>query len=126
MIKNGSRYITTDTTINKDRKVVELSLGEPTLQYVHIYGEWKNGKSDEYFVPSYVFPVENRPKDGYAPETITIPLVSEFVQKIEPMDPIIYSTKPAIEKSAEAESEERKIEFSFSFVTFGVAELNTI
>lgn len=99
MIKNGSRYISPDMPLDKNRKVVELKLGEPTLEYVHIYGEWKNGKSDEYFVPAYVFPVESAPKEGFVSQTITIPLVEEFVQKINPgpMDPIIYSTKPAIE-----------------------------
>ena len=99
MIKNGSRYISPDMPVDKNRKVVELTLGEPTLEHVHIYGEWKNGKSDEYFVPAYVFPVENAPKEGFVSQTITIPLVEEFVQKINPgpMDPIIYSTQPATE-----------------------------
>lgn len=99
MIKNGGRYIMTDDTVNKDRKIVELSLGEPTLNYVTIYGEWKDGKTEEYYVPAYVFPVENAPKEGYAPQTIVIPLVEEFVQRITPgaVDPIIYSTKPTTE-----------------------------
>jgi hypothetical protein len=99
MIKNGGRYIMTDTTVNKDRKVVELTLSEPSLNYVTIYGEWKDGKTEEYYVPAYVFPVENAPKEGYAPQTIIIPLVEEFVQRMEggPMDPIIYSAKPAAE-----------------------------
>ena len=99
MIKNGGRYIMNDTTINKDRKVVELILGEPSLNYVTIYGEWKDGKSEEYYVPAYIFPIENPPKEGFAPATIVIPLVEEFVQRIDaaPMDPVIYSAKPAAE-----------------------------
>ncbi len=99
MIKSGGRYITTDESINKDRKVVELTLGEPSLSYVTIYGEWKNGRSEEFYVPAYIFPVENPPKEGYAPQTIIIPLVEEFVQRFTPgpMDPIIYSEKPVVE-----------------------------
>lgn len=99
MIKNGGRYIMNDTTINKGRKVVELTLGEPSLNYVTIYGEWKDGKTEEYYVPAYIFPIENPPKEGFAPATIVIPLVEEFVQRIDvaPMDPVIYSAKPAAE-----------------------------
>lgn len=97
MIKNGGRYIMPDDTASKDRKVVELTLGEPTLEYVDIYGEWRDGKSEEYYVPAYVFPVENPPKEGYVPATIIVPLVEEFVQTVTPMDPIIYSTKAATE-----------------------------
>ncbi len=63
MIKSGGRYITTDDTMNKDRKTVELMLDEPTLNYVTIYGEWKDGKTEEYYVPAYIFPVENPPKE---------------------------------------------------------------
>jgi len=99
MIKNGGRYINTDTRANEGRKVVNLTLGEPTLGYTHIYGEWQNGKTTEYFVPAYIFPVKNPPTEGYAPNTIVIPLVESFVQKVQigPMDPIIYSTEPAVE-----------------------------
>jgi hypothetical protein len=99
MIKNGGRYINTDTSANAGRKVVNISLGEPTLGYAHIFGEWKNGKTTEYLVPAYIFPVKNPPKEGYAPNTIVIPLVESFVQKVQigPMDPIIYSTEPAVE-----------------------------
>jgi hypothetical protein len=99
MIKSGGRYIITDDTVNKDRKVVELTLGEPTLSYVTMYGEWKDGKTEEYYVPAYIFPVENPPKEGYAPTTIITPLVEEFIQRINPgqMDPIIYSAEPVAE-----------------------------
>lgn len=82
MIKSGGRYIMTDDTVNKDRKVVELTLGEPALSYVTIYGEWKDGKSEEYYVPAYIFPVENPPKEGYAPSNIIIPLIEEFVERV--------------------------------------------
>lgn len=99
MIKNGGRYINTDTSANAGRKVVNITLGEPTLGYAHIFGEWKNGKTTEYLVPAYIFPVKNPPKEGYTPSTIVIPLVESFVQKVQigPMDPIIYSTEPAVE-----------------------------
>jgi hypothetical protein len=82
MIKSGGRYIMTDDTVNKDRKVVELTLGEPILSYVTIYGEWKNGKTEEYYVPAFVFPVENPPKEGYAPSNIIVPFVEEFVERV--------------------------------------------
>lgn len=99
MIKSGGRYINTDESITKDRKVVELTLGEPSLSYVAIFGEWKNGRSEEFYVPAYIFPVENPPKEGYAPQMIVIPVVEEFVQRFTPgpMDPTIYSEKPVVE-----------------------------
>ncbi len=99
MIKSGGRYIMNDNSINKERKIVELTLDEPALNYVTIYGEWKDGKTEEYYVPAYIFSVENPPKEGYAPSNIVVPLVEDFVQHVTsgPVDPIIYSTEPVAE-----------------------------
>lgn len=98
MLRNGGRYIYTNQPADTSgRKVVDISLGEPKLTYIHIYGEWKNGRSEEYYVPAYVFPVLNPPTDAYYMQNqIIVPLVQEFVQTIDyqPMDPIIYSDKP--------------------------------
>jgi hypothetical protein len=99
MIKSGGRYITTEGGIPPERKVVDVELSEPSMGYVHLFGEWKNGTSQEYFVPAYIFAVENPPKEGFSQNTIIVPLVKEFTQTVHPMpvDPIVYSTEPVAE-----------------------------
>lgn len=99
MIQSGGRYIMPEGSVGTNQKVVDITLGEPTLGYVHLFGEWKNGASSEYFVPAYIFPVENPPKDGFGQNTIIIPLIKEFTQKAGPMpvDPIVYSSEPVAE-----------------------------
>lgn len=108
MLKNGGRYIYTNQPADTSgRKVVDINLGEPKLTYVHIYGEWKNGRSEEYYVPAYIFPVMNAPTDAYYMQNqIVVPLVQEFVQTIDyqPMDPIIYSDMPVAEPAVKEEA----------------------
>lgn len=98
MVKSGGRYIN-DEVPPQDRTVVDVPVGDPSLGYVHLFGEWKNGTSQEYFVPAYIFSVENPPKENFAQNTIIVPLVKEFTQTVGPMpvDPIIYSTEPVAE-----------------------------
>jgi hypothetical protein len=99
MIKSGGRYITTEGTLPPERKVVDVELSEPSMGYVHLFGEWKNGTSEEYYVPAYIFSVENPPKENFGQNTVIVPLVKEFTQTVGPMpvDPIIYSTEPVAE-----------------------------
>lgn len=75
MIPFGGRY---ESKANPDQKVVNLTLGEPTIEYVHIYGEWKDNKADEYYVPAYVFPVINKPEGSYIQDNVILPLVQDF------------------------------------------------
>jgi hypothetical protein len=72
MVKSGGRYISTDTGTGK---VVDLTLSAPTLAYVRIYGEWKDGISSDFLVPAYVFKVIDKPSDVYVSDTVIIPLV---------------------------------------------------
>ena len=44
---------------SQNTKEIELNLGEPSLEYVHIY-EYKNSISNEYYVPAYIFPVTSK------------------------------------------------------------------
>ena len=99
MIKSGGRYITTEGGIPPERKVVDVELSEPSMGYVHLFGEWKNGASEEYYVPAYIFAVENPPKEGFGQNTVIVPLVKEFTQTAgaTPVDPIVYSTEPVAE-----------------------------
>ncbi len=100
MIENGGRYITNN--IPADADIVTLTLGDPTLEYVQIYGEWKNGKSEEYYVPAYVFPVENRPEESYISNTVIVPLVGDFMEETDyikpmPVEPMPYYAEPTID-----------------------------
>lgn len=108
MIKNGGRYIYSGQPVDTSgRKTVDIELSAPKLSYIHVYGEWKNGRSEEYYVPAYVFPIKNPPENAYyIPTSITIPLVQEFVQTIDyqPMDPIIYSDMPIAETTVKEEA----------------------
>lgn len=88
MIKQGTRYVNDkDQPLQPGQKVVDVSLGEPKLGYLHVYGEWKNGRSDEFLVPAWIFPVTGKPDTTnsyyYTPTFITIPLVADFVQKVD-------------------------------------------
>ncbi len=91
MVQSGGRYISTDTGTGK---VVNLSLWSPTLAYVRIYGEWKDGISSDFLVPAYVFKVVDKPSDVYISDTVVVPLVEGFIdnnpQVIQPMaEPIM-------------------------------------
>jgi hypothetical protein len=88
-MKYGWKY---ETRPLPDQKIVEISLDTPVLQYVHVYGEWKDGVSPEYYIPAYVFPVK---KDatimGYVPDQIIIPAVEEFAKIVTLSDTPIIS-----------------------------------
>lgn len=67
---------------------VNVSLGEPTLIYTHIY-EYKDGKSSEYIVPALSFPVTQKPKEGeYFQDKIIVPVIKDFYEMKNP--PIMY------------------------------------
>lgn len=76
LAEKGGRY--TPSYQTGSGKTVDVSLGTPTLSYVHL-SEYKDGKSSEYLVPALVFPVTSTPKEGeYFQKTVTIPLVKDF------------------------------------------------
>lgn len=60
-----------------DMKVVEVELGEPVLGYAS-YMRWKDGKNEELFIPSLVFPIMSQPEGLYYRKNIVVPLVEEF------------------------------------------------
>lgn len=97
ILKYGGRY---ETKPYGEQKTVQISLGEPTFQYVHVYGEWKNGKSDEYYVPAYVFPVLNKPDGSYLQDSVIIPLVAEFAQFVPMTDTPVAEPMPALMEKA--------------------------
>jgi hypothetical protein len=89
MVKSGGRYVSTDTGTDK---VVSLNLSTPTLWYVRIYGEWKDGVSSDFLVPAYVFKVIDKPSDVYRSDTVIIPLVEWFAEIMPP--PNVHPTEP--------------------------------
>lgn len=91
ILKYGGRY---ETKPYGEQKTVEIPLGEPTLQYVHIYGEWKDGKSDEYYVPAYVFPVQNKPEGSYMQDAVIVPAVNDFATFTPMMDDNVVPIRP--------------------------------
>ena len=99
MIPFGGRY---ETKAGENQKTVTVNLGEPTVEYIHIYGEWKDGKYDEYYVPAYVFPVLDKPEGSYLKDTVTIPLVADFAKFVPMTDaPIGVPTPLMMEKAVQ-------------------------
>lgn len=91
MIQSGGRNIieNTGSTI-----VTKLTLSAPTLWYVRIYGEWKDGVSNDFLVPAYIFQVHDKPADSYILDTVIVPLVEWFSESISlptrpPMEPVM-------------------------------------
>lgn len=100
MIPHGGRY---ETKPYGEQKTVEVRLGEPVIQYVHVYGEWKDGKSDEYYVPAYVFPVLDKPEGSYLRDSIIIPVVADFATFVPYTDTPIAVPLPAVMEKAVGE-----------------------
>lgn len=91
MIQSGGRNIIeiTGSTI-----VTKITLLAPTLWYVRIYGEWKDGVSNDFLVPAYIFQVHDKPADSYILDTVIVPLVEWFSESISlptrpPMEPVM-------------------------------------
>lgn len=97
MLPFGGRY---ESKPQENQKVVTIHLGEPVLQYVHLYGEWKDGKADEYYVPAYVFPVLDKPEGSYLQDTVIIPLVAEFAKFVPMTDTPIGTPMPVMMEKA--------------------------
>lgn len=93
-VRYGGKY---ETKPLPEQKIVEVALDTPTLQYVRVYGEWKDGVSPEYYIPAYMFPVK---KDGastlYLPEQITVPALEEFAKIVPTGDVPVVSPMPLI------------------------------
>jgi hypothetical protein len=98
MIQFGGRY---ETKPYGEQKTVELSLGEPTLEYVHVYSEWKDGKSDEYYVPAYVFPILEKPEGSYLQDAVIVPVVADFAKFVLMTDvPVAIPFSVDVEKDS--------------------------
>lgn len=84
MIQSGGRTI---WETKGSGVVTKITLADPVLGYIRIYGEWKDGISNDFFVPAYIFKVQNKPTDTYIPDTVTIPLVEGFSENTLPNTP---------------------------------------
>jgi hypothetical protein len=65
-------------------KIVEINLGKPQLNLIRYYNyNQENGESDELFVPSLVFPVENISDKElhYYRQAVIVPLVKDIFDK---------------------------------------------
>lgn len=98
MIENGGRYNYGSVFASYEwgPKIVKktLPLWAPSIAYVHLYGEWKDGKMDEYYVPAYVFQVLEKPSDAYIQDRVIIPIIAEFAK---PSSMIMPMPMPAVE-----------------------------
>ena len=84
MIQSGGRTI---WEAKGSGVVTKITLADPVLGYIRIYGEWKDGISNDFFVPAYIFKVQNKPTDTYIPDIVTIPLVEGFSENTLPNTP---------------------------------------
>ncbi len=75
LIQSGGRSIS-DTS--GSGKIMNITLTQPTIWYVRIYGEWKEGESNDFLVPAYIFKILDKPTDAYISDTIIVPLVEWF------------------------------------------------
>lgn len=73
------RYWFTNDSYSDSFKVVNLTLLEPEIKYIDYY-TYKDYSSQEYLIPSYVFPVDksNIRLDEYVPNTVIVPLTKDF------------------------------------------------
>ena len=79
MIRSGGRYTMDTSLTGSGLEVIKISLSNPSLEYVRLYGSYGDGMTKEYFVPSYIFPIENwTDTRGYLPKSIIIPIVEWF------------------------------------------------
>lgn len=65
-------------------KIIPISLKDPVIGYIRISWEWKNGISTDFFVPAYIFRVDNKPQDAFISDTVVIPIVDGFTQELSP------------------------------------------
>ncbi len=95
MVEQGGVYA--NYSYPNAEKTVELSLGDPSVQFVSLPRLDTDGYQ-EYLVPAYVFPIVKVPEgEQYWQKNIVIPLVKEFYDNqagggIEPV------SKPLLEK----------------------------
>jgi hypothetical protein len=88
MVEQGGLYA--NYSYPNAEKTVELSLGDPSVQFVSLSRSDTDGYQ-EYLVPAYVFPIVKVPEgEQYWQKNIVIPLVEEFYDNqtgggIEPM-----------------------------------------
>ena len=62
-------------------KTVDVKLGTPKLSLVN-YWRYGNGANEELYVPALVFPIKEKPAEGYFyTENVVIPLVKEIIDE---------------------------------------------
>lgn len=93
--KNGGRGMYNFPEMGSgDEKIVKVALGEPEMIYTHRY-DYQNGISNEYLVPSLLFPVLQEPKEGeYFSKTVIVPVIKEFFD-MKPQMPMMYKNEMA-------------------------------
>lgn len=108
--ENGGRYNRYYYGSSENSRRVTLELGTPTIglvQYWH-YDDSKGG-GNELYVPSYIFPIVNKPVGvDYYQKTVVVPLVKDLLKEYEeipgrPMpliEPRVMIEEPAIEPEA--------------------------
>ncbi|MDD2515892.1 MAG: hypothetical protein PHF46_01365 [Candidatus Gracilibacteria bacterium] len=62
-------------TVYKTGENSEISLGTPVLEYTYIY-DYKDGVTEEYIVPAYIFPILDN--QNYGPSNIVVPILQDL------------------------------------------------
>ncbi len=70
---------------NNSWKTIQLNLKDPTIGYVRFTREWEKGIMNEFYIPAYIFTVENMPKDSYISDTVIVPIVEWFSDNKNPL-----------------------------------------
>lgn len=99
-----------------DIEVREIGLGTPERVYLRQF-VYEGSESQEFYVPALRFPViKTGEEEGYVPESVTIPLVKDFLDDLEVMlppdieplplpEPIDLPLNPPIEEPIPVESD---------------------
>lgn len=79
----------------QDAKIQDVRLGDPTLEYVSVWHSEGN-QSSQLFVPALVFPVLDKPQEGYYyKEKVVVPLAKDIVNsRLNPDQPIGIPVEP--------------------------------
>ncbi|MFH0951391.1 MAG: hypothetical protein V1765_02870 [bacterium] len=86
-------------------KNVEIKLGTPTIEYIKLYNyQPAEGTADELLVPCLVFPITNKPDEGYFwQNNVIVPIIEEVLnweQNLDrPVTPLLENGSGAMIKT---------------------------
>lgn len=88
-----------DYVFENAAKTVDIELGTPSLELVKI---WKYNEKErigqEFYVPSYIFPILNKPDGYYFRKNVIVPAIKDMLN--DPAEQAIPATEPYILKQS--------------------------